>query len=167
MTTTVFDSRISTNRSSRAMMAVSRSPGLLRASNGSRMTNIEPKLELVADSTNDMPEMVIVVCQRCHTVVDRSAWDRIVVGHMSDVDRIGTDPAMAENSVNRRGKSGNFKDTYQQIDVGNVIVQEDAPVVQILTSATKGVIATPDASPTVASLALLEMPRIPCGTRPL
>lgn len=84
-------------------------------------------------------------CQSCHTVVDRSAWDRIVVGHMSDADTIGTDPAMAENSVKHNGKSGNFKDTYQAVDVGHVIVKEDAPVVQILTSATKGVIATPDA----------------------
>jgi hypothetical protein len=84
-------------------------------------------------------------CQSCHTVVDRSAWDRIVVGHMSDVDRIGTDPAMAENSVKHNGKSGNFKDTYQGTDAGPVIVTEDAPVVQILTAATKGVIATPDA----------------------
>jgi len=84
-------------------------------------------------------------CQSCHTVVDRSAWDRIVVGHMSDADTIGTDPAMAENSVKHNGKSGNFKDTYQAVEVGHVIVKEDAPVVQILTSATKGVIATPDA----------------------
>lgn len=32
-------------------------------------------------------------CQACHTVIDRTAWDRIVVAHMSDVDRIGTDSA--------------------------------------------------------------------------
>ena len=64
---------------------------------------------------------------------------------MSDVDRIGTDPAMAQNSVERTGKAGNFTDTYQETDAGPVIVKEDAPVVQILTSATKGVIGTPDA----------------------
>jgi hypothetical protein len=84
-------------------------------------------------------------CQSCHTIVDRSAWDRIVVSNMSGADRIGTDPAMAENSVKHNGRSGNFKDTYQDVDVGQVIVKEDAPVVQILTAATKGVIATPDA----------------------
>lgn len=84
-------------------------------------------------------------CQSCHTVVDRSAWDRLVISHMSDVNRIGTDPAMAENSVKHNGKAGNFKDTYQDTDAGPVIVTEDAPVVQILTAATKGVIATPDA----------------------
>ena len=83
-------------------------------------------------------------CRGCHTVVDRSAGDRIVIAHMSDVDRIGTDPAMAQNSVERTGKAGNFTDTYQGTDAGTVIVKEDAPVVQILTSATKGVIGTPD-----------------------
>jgi hypothetical protein len=87
----------------------------------------------------------IARCKSCHTVVDRSAWDRIVVGNMSDADKIGTDPAMAENSVKHNGNSGNFKDTYQTVDVGGVIIKEDAPVVQILTAATKGVIATPDA----------------------
>jgi hypothetical protein len=84
-------------------------------------------------------------CRGCHVLIDRSDWNRVVVGHMSDVDRIGTDRAMAENSVERNGKSGNFADTYQETSVGPVIVAEDAPVVQILTSATKGVIATPDA----------------------
>jgi hypothetical protein len=84
-------------------------------------------------------------CRGCHTVVDRSAWDRVVVAHMSDAKRIGTDEKMAHNAVHRTGKSGNFTDVYQETTVGNVIVAEDAPVVQILTAATKGVIATPDA----------------------
>ena len=84
-------------------------------------------------------------CRSCHTLVDRSAKDRIVIGHISDAAKIGTDPAMAENSVERDGKSGNFKDTYQETPAGPVIIKEDAPVVQILTAATRGVIATPNA----------------------
>ena len=88
--------------------------------------------------------LYIAHCQSCHTVVDRSAWDRVVVGNMLSVRKVGTDAAMAENSANYRGKSGNFKDTYQPVGVGAVVVEEDAPVVQILTAATKGVVATPD-----------------------
>jgi mono/diheme cytochrome c family protein len=85
-------------------------------------------------------------CQACHTVVDRAAWDRIVVANMVSYSKIGTDPAMADNSVDDHGKSGNFKDTYQQVvGVGDLVVQENAPVVQLLTAATKGVVATPDA----------------------
>lgn len=83
-------------------------------------------------------------CQSCHTVIDRGAWDRVVVGKMLSLKLAGTDPTMAENSLNK-GKSGNFKDTYQTVDVGNVIIEEEAPVVQVLTAATRGVVATPDA----------------------
>ncbi len=85
-------------------------------------------------------------CQSCHEVVDRDNWDRIIVGKMMELDYIGTDKAMAVNSVSYKGKSGNFKHTLQQTDnLGQLFIKEDAPVVQILTSATKGVIATPDA----------------------
>jgi len=84
-------------------------------------------------------------CQSCHVIVDRSDWDRLVVAHLSALDDVGTDPAMAENSVNFSGKTGNFKYTYQGTDVGTVITGEEAPVAMILTAATKGVVATPDA----------------------
>lgn len=83
-------------------------------------------------------------CQSCHEVIDRDNWDRRVIGKMSAIEFIGTDVAMAENSVSYKGKSGNFKHTVQSTDVGDLFIEEDAPVVQILTSATKGVIATPD-----------------------
>lgn len=84
-------------------------------------------------------------CQSCHVVIDRGAWDRLVVGKMSGLAKIGTDVAMAENGVNYKGNAGNFKDTYQGVDVGKVVVEEVAPVVQILTATTSGVVATPDA----------------------
>ena len=84
-------------------------------------------------------------CQGCHDVINRDAWDRLVISKMVGINnKETTDEAMAENSVNYSGKSGNLKDTYQDTDVGRVVVREDTPVVQILTAATKGVIATPD-----------------------
>lgn len=83
-------------------------------------------------------------CQSCHSLTDRNAWDRILISKMSNIDFIGTDPAMAENSVNYTGKSGNFKFVYQNTPTGPLILEEDAPVVQILTTATRGVVATPD-----------------------
>jgi len=85
-------------------------------------------------------------CQGCHVVIDREAWDRIIVGKLLATDsKQSTDDAMASNSVNYKGKAGNFKDIYQDVGVGTVIVGEDAPAVQILTAATRGVVATPDA----------------------
>ncbi len=84
-------------------------------------------------------------CESCHELVVRDDWDRKVIGKMFSLDAIGTDPAMANNAVKYKGKSGNFKHVYQDVEgTGNVIVQGDAPVVQILTAATKGVVGTPD-----------------------
>ncbi|WP_111977131.1 di-heme-cytochrome C peroxidase [Algibacillus agarilyticus] len=85
-------------------------------------------------------------CQSCHEIVDPSNFDRVIIANMTDINIIKTDPAAALNGVNATGKSGNFTHTTQNISgVGDVFIKEDAPVVQILTSATKGVIATPDA----------------------
>ena len=83
-------------------------------------------------------------CQSCHIVVERDNWNRIVIAHLSALDKIGTDPQMAHNSVQYQGKTGNFKYTYQPTDVGDIIMGEEAPVAMILTAATKGVVATPD-----------------------
>ncbi|MDF2180648.1 di-heme-cytochrome C peroxidase [Neptuniibacter sp. CAU 1671] len=84
-------------------------------------------------------------CESCHEVIQPRNWDRVVIGKMMALDKIGTDPAMAQNSVHYTGKSGNFNQTVQETDVGKLYIAEEAPVVQILTSATRGVVATPDA----------------------
>lgn len=83
-------------------------------------------------------------CGACHQVIERDNWDRLVVANMSAVDVVGTDPAMASNSVSYTGYAGNFESVYQTTDVGNVVIQKRAPVVQVLTAATKGAVATPD-----------------------
>ncbi len=84
-------------------------------------------------------------CESCHEVIQPRNWDRVVIGKIMALDKIGTDPAMAQNSVQYTGKSGNFNQTVQETDVGKLYIAEEAPVVQILTSATRGVVATPDA----------------------
>lgn len=83
-------------------------------------------------------------CQSCHEIIDRNNWDRIVIAKMSSLENIGTDPTMAANSVEYKGKSGNFKHTVQSQPVGKLYLEEEAPVAMILTSVTKGVVATPD-----------------------
>lgn len=84
-------------------------------------------------------------CQSCHQVVQPDAWDRLVVAKMTDIEQLGTDPAAARNGVEYKGKAGNFKNTYQKTAVGPLVLEETAPVVQILTSVTKGAVSTPDA----------------------
>lgn len=83
-------------------------------------------------------------CQACHEVIERDAWDRMVIAKLSDIDLIGTDPTMAENSVNYTGRSGNFKYTYQDTTVGPLVLEDTAPVIQILTSVTTGVVTSAD-----------------------
>ena len=84
-------------------------------------------------------------CLSCHELIDRSNRDRKVIAKMFKLKAAGTDPAMARNSVEYKGKSGNFKHTYQSTAVGKVITAEEAPVAMILTAATIGVVTTPDA----------------------
>ena len=84
-------------------------------------------------------------CISCHELIDRNDWDRVVIANMSGTKVVGTDPTMAENSVNFKGKTGNLKYTYQDTDAGVTIMGEEAPAAQILTAVTKGVVVTPDA----------------------
>lgn len=81
-------------------------------------------------------------CESCHEVIERTDRDRIVVASMANIDVVGTDRAMAENSVNYTGYSGNFKNTYQSESVGALVIKNRAPVVQVLTAATMGEVAT-------------------------
>ncbi|TQV79503.1 ribonuclease E [Exilibacterium tricleocarpae] len=83
-------------------------------------------------------------CQSCHEIIDRNDWNRVVIGKMDSIDVVGTDPTMAVNSVSYTGRSGHFKHTYQPTGVGDTITQGTAPVAEILTVVTKGVVATPD-----------------------
>jgi hypothetical protein len=83
-------------------------------------------------------------CQSCHQVIDRSDYKRLVTANMSALDVVKTDPVMAENGVNYMGYSGNFANTYLAEGVGTLVVQDLAPVAQILTAVTKGVVVTPD-----------------------
>ena len=83
-------------------------------------------------------------CLSCHELIDSRAWNRRIISKMMSTKKVGTDPTMANNSVSYKGSSGNFQHIYQDTDVGAVLVEANAPAVQVLTAATRGVIATPD-----------------------
>src|SRR3546814_13052914 len=85
-------------------------------------------------------------CQICHEIIDRDDWHRRVVSYHLDMDNpLSTDKAMAWNSTNYKGGSGNFVYTYQSTEVGSVVMREESPVLELLSAATRGVVATPDA----------------------
>lgn len=83
-------------------------------------------------------------CVSCHELIDRNAWDRKITSKILRLDKLGTDKTMAMNATKYMGQSGNIGQTYQGTDVGQVVIANTAPVRQILTAVTAGVIGTPD-----------------------
>lgn len=106
----------------------------------------EAKLEKINSALlDDGQKLYAEYCQSCHEIINPRDWNRVVIAQMSSLDSVKTDPAMASNSVSYTGSAGNFKHTYQGQELGNYLLPEEAPVAAILTSAVKGVVATPDA----------------------
>lgn len=83
-------------------------------------------------------------CMSCHARIKRDDPDRRIVAHMSRASDVGTDSQMAENSVNYRGFSGILRNQYVGVSVGDILLDQRAPVSALLTQATLGVVATPD-----------------------
>jgi hypothetical protein len=83
-------------------------------------------------------------CAQCHAHIDRADPDRRVVAFLSGLDRVKTDPAMAENSVSRDGYSGVLRNQYVDVGFGTIMIGQKAPLAALLTKATLGVVATPD-----------------------
>lgn len=84
-------------------------------------------------------------CISCHSNIKRDDPDRRVVAHMSRASDVGTDPQMAENSVNYQGFSGILRNLYTSAgDVGDMLLDRRAPVSALLTKATIGVVAYPE-----------------------
>ena len=83
-------------------------------------------------------------CASCHAEIERADPDRRVIAHMSSVSNLGTDPKMANNSVDYKGLSGILRNQYVSTSVGDILLDKQAPVAALLTKATMNVVATPD-----------------------
>ncbi len=83
-------------------------------------------------------------CVACHHDIDRDDPHRKVVAYMSDINKVGTDPQMALNSVNYTGKSGFLQNLYVEAGSGNLVVQETMPVAALLKLGAMGVVGSPD-----------------------
>jgi cytochrome c5 len=87
-------------------------------------------------------------CESCHHGVSREDPDRRLVANVSSLEVIGTDPAMASNSVERSGFSGMLRRQYANtFTSGNLLLGERAPAAALLTKATLSVVATPYPEP--------------------
>jgi hypothetical protein len=83
-------------------------------------------------------------CATCHEDIRRDDKDRRVVAHLSRLPDIGTDRTMADNGANYSGLSGIIRNEYANAGVGDILLDQAAPVAALLTKATLSVVATPD-----------------------
>jgi hypothetical protein len=83
-------------------------------------------------------------CAECHAEIDRTDPHRRVVAHISSLDDVGTDSSMAWNSVHFAGRSGILRNQYIGTGVGDILLDTRAPVAELLTKVTIGVVATPN-----------------------
>jgi hypothetical protein len=84
-------------------------------------------------------------CSGCHAPIKRDDPNRRVIAHMSGLNDIKTDRAMAENSEARTGLIGILRNHRGFSDVSSKPINDQyAPISKILTSATGSVVATPE-----------------------
>jgi len=85
------------------------------------------------------------MCAHCHAKIESTSDNRRVVAQMGKLSETGTDPTMANNSVDDKGYSGILRKEYvKTTEVGNILLDARAPVAALLTKATENVVATPD-----------------------
>ena len=83
-------------------------------------------------------------CAVCHELIKHNDPERRVVARMISVSSVGTDSKMATNAVEFPGYSGILRNQYVGVSTGNILLQQQAPAVALLTAATRNVVTTPD-----------------------
>lgn len=83
-------------------------------------------------------------CAACHSLIKRNDPERRIVARMISVSLVGTDSKMATNAVEFPGYSGILRNQYVGVSTGNILLQQQAPAVALLTAATRNVVTTPD-----------------------
>jgi hypothetical protein len=83
-------------------------------------------------------------CEQCHARIQRDDPKRRIVAFFSDIDAVGTDRQMAQNSIAYKGLSGILRNQYVNAGPGDILIDEKAPAAALLTKATLSVVATPE-----------------------
>lgn len=83
-------------------------------------------------------------CLACHNTIDRSNPKRRITAHISSLENVGTDPKMALNSISKIAYTGLVQGSVVNVPVGNILLQEKAPVALLVMSTTESVLKTPD-----------------------
>jgi len=83
-------------------------------------------------------------CLDCHGNIDRTDKQRRITSHLSNINNVGTDPKMAENSAAKTAYTGILQGSYVNVSVGRLLLQEKAPVALMVTATTENALKTPD-----------------------
>jgi cytochrome c5 len=78
-------------------------------------------------------------CAKCHALIDRTSPKRRITAVMTPVTELGTDPTMADNFVNRTGKTGLLQG-HKVLLVAGQTFGEEATGFEILENAAIGTI---------------------------
>ena len=78
-------------------------------------------------------------CSQCHVDIDRRDPDRKIKVRMSSLGEIKTDPLMALNTIELKGKSGRFEGRKRFYAVGNIL-EKEAPALFIVNNVMGGVL---------------------------
>lgn len=78
-------------------------------------------------------------CLSCHRDIDRTDPDRKIKTRMSTLDAIQTDPWMARNAIEQRGKTGIFRGKPRFYTVGDIMGDEE-PALYIVNNLMGGVL---------------------------
>ena len=78
-------------------------------------------------------------CLSCHQDIDRTDPGRSIKVRMSSIEKLGTDPKMAQNVVGIRGKTGIFRDKPRFYLIGSVLGEEE-PALFVLNNLIGGVL---------------------------
>ncbi|MBV6448096.1 di-heme-cytochrome C peroxidase [Nitrosomonas sp.] len=104
--------------------------------------HILPKIDKTRQARGE--ELFSRYCSACHNPIDRTAPDRRIIAKMIAVSSVGTDSKMAQNAIEFTGYSGILRNQYVSVSTGNILLQQQAPAVALLTAATRNVVTTPD-----------------------
>lgn len=82
-------------------------------------------------------------CSGCHVVLsdwERTDPNRRIEAKMAKVSKLGTDPRMATNFIQRKAKTGRLKGAKTRVIVGRSRLGEEEPAGAVLSHVVKGVI---------------------------
>ncbi len=82
-------------------------------------------------------------CQSCHEI-NSGQPDDLVNSYFVDVNSIGTDPKSASDTAIRTSLSGNFEDTYQSTEVGEMLIGESIHSILLAKAMLPVVWVSPD-----------------------